>query len=242
MRYIINSVSAESPPHQHSEYEIIIYTKGAGIAALAEDYPVSQGNIMIVPPNTVHQCCFPERLERIYIRGDFSPFFSFSSPVLLSDNERQEGFMLAKMVYDNRYANPEYLSALVDAFLHFLLQSMKTQDKIHIALSRIIHKITGSFYDDCIDLRALLEESGYAEDYIRSQFKKATGKTPVEFLTQVRIRHACCLIDTYGKTVPLTEIASQCGYADYVYFSKKFKAVTGVSPRTYIASTFAEEK
>ena len=42
----------------------------------------------------------------------------------------------------------------------------------------------------------------------------------------------------YGKTVPLTEIAEKCGYTDYVYFLKKFKSITGVAPRTYMADTF----
>ncbi len=109
--------------------------------------------------------CFLDELERIYIRGEFSHYFSLSSPVILTDNAQQEGIVLAKMIYNNRFANPEYL-------------------------------------------------------------------------TEVRIRHACCLIDTYGRDVPLMEIASKCGYNDYVYFSKKFKSITGISPRTYIANTF----
>jgi AraC-like DNA-binding protein len=32
----------------------------------------------------------------------------------------------------------------------------------------------------------------------------------------------------------LSEVAEQVGYDDYVYFSKNFKAVTGVSPREYL--------
>jgi len=41
------------------------------------------------------------------------------------------------------------------------------------------------------------------------------------------------LIDLYRSTLSLQEIAERCGYTDYVYFSKKFKEVTGVSPRDY---------
>ena len=40
----------------------------------------------------------------------------------------------------------------------------------------------------------------------------------------------------------LIEIAEKCGYTDYVYFSKKFKSVTGVAPRTYLADTFGHNK
>ncbi len=240
MNCIINIIKTTSAPHQHNEYEIIIYTKGQGTCYAVEEIPVAPGNIMIIPPNTIHKCTFPDELERIYVRGEFRHFFSFTSPVLLNDNDQGEGTMLAKMIYHNRYANPEYAQALTDAFLHFLLQSIRTEDRIHMAVTHIIHQIAAEFYDYDIDLKELLEESGYAEDYIRAQFKKTTGKTPNEFLTEMRIRHACCLIDTYGQTVPLKEIASQCGYTDYVYFSKKFKTVTGISPRIYIANTFAD--
>lgn len=239
MHYIINRIQTESPPHQHNEYEIIIYTKGQGTSCSVAEVPVKQGNIIIIPPNTVHKCSFSDQLERIYIRGEFTPYFSFSSPVFLMDSSGQEGVMLANMIYHNRFANPEYLSSLMDAFLHYLLQSIQTEDRIHMAVTHIADQMTGGFYDCEMDVRALLENSGYAEDYIRAQFKRITGKTPVEFLTQVRIRHACCLIDTYGKDVPLAEIASKCGFTDYVYFSKKFKSITGVSPRTYVANTFA---
>ena len=33
--------------------------------------------------------------------------------------------------------------------------------------------------------------------------------------------------------MPLAQICEECGYVDYIYFSKKFKEVTGLSPREY---------
>lgn len=87
--------------------------------------------------------------------------------------------------------------------------------------------------DPEIDLIKILLTSGYSEDYIRACFKKITGKTPTDFLTDVRIKHACYLIDIYKDTLTLSEIAEQCGYVDYIYFSKKFKTVMGMSPRVY---------
>ena len=32
----------------------------------------------------------------------------------------------------------------------------------------------------------------------------------------------------------VAEIAEKCGYTDYIYFSRKFKQITGKSPRAYM--------
>lgn len=146
------------------------------------------------------------------------------------------------MIYHNRYTNQEYVAVLVDAFIHCLMQRIQTKDRIHTAVTHIVDQITARFYDYALDLPLLLEASGYAQDYIRAQFKRIMGETPNQFLTNVRIRHARYLIDTYGKSISLTEIAEKCGYTDYVYFSRKFKASTGVAPRTYLADTFGHDE
>ena len=142
--------------------------------------------------------------------------------------------MLAKMIYQNRFANPEYVAALCSAFAHFLIQSLNMDDPVIGKVREIVQEMTDRFYDCNLDLCALLNASGYAEDYIRAQFKRHTGKTPTEFLTRLRISHACFLIDIYRHSVPLSDIAEKCGYTDYVYFSRRFKQFTGLSPRVYM--------
>ena len=87
--------------------------------------------------------------------------------------------------------------------------------------------------DSELNIGQLLRSSGYAEDYIRAQFKKITGKTPGRFLTEIRIKHACYMMEAYGSVLTLNEIAEKCGYTDYVYFSKRFKEITGSTPRHY---------
>ena len=238
MGFMINRITTTIPPHQHNVYEIIVCTRGSGTFYGTEEVPVSKGSIVIVPPRVTHKSVAQDILDRIYIQGDFSYCFPLTASVVVQDNAMGEGCILAEMLYHNRYAKREYVAALVEAFVRYLMQSIHTKDRIHTAVTHIIDQITVGFGDYTLDLQSLLEASGYAEDYIRAQFKKITGKTPHEFLTNVRIRHACSLMYTYEKTVPLTEIAEKCGYTDYVYFSKKFKSITGVAPRTYIANTF----
>lgn len=238
MSFMIGRITTAISPHQHNMYEIIVCTEGSGTFYGTEEVPVSKGSIVIVPPRVTHKSVAQDTLDRIYIQGDFSHCFPFAESVVVQDNVMGEGCILAQMLYHNRHAKREYVAALVEAFAHYLMQNIHTKDRIHTAVTHIIDQIMAGFGDYTLDLQSLLETSGYAEDYIRAQFKKITGKTPHEFLTHVRIRHACSLMYTYGKAVSLTEIAEKCGYTDYVYFSKKFKSLTGVAPRTYIADTF----
>ena len=137
------------------------------------------------------------------------------------------------MIYENRYANVAYLNSLCVAYVSFLLQRFEIKNPIYESIKGVITEISENAFDSEIDLASILTKSGYSEDYIRACFKQFTGKTPNEFLSDIRIKHACFLIDIYRSECPLSRIAEQCGYLDYVYFSKKFKSVTGMSPKAY---------
>lgn len=237
MKFLIGYITARSRPHKHKNYEIIAYLKGTGtFCSPQKDIPVSPGRFIIVPPELTHSSEHTEDVERIYINGDFNHIFSFSSPLVISDNAEGTGILLAKMIYNNRYANPEYISALTNAFTHFLIQNIKAEKDINITIKNIVNYICDNFYDSNLNLNELLKRTGYAEDYIRAQFRVFTGKTPTEFLTEARISHACYLIDVYKGSLSLTEISEKCGYTDYVYFSRRFKQIIGVSPKEYASA------
>ena len=236
MNFLINLIKEESPPHNHKNYEIIVYTKGNGtIHAAEKDIAVGPGKMIIIPPGIVHSSSKSSTdFERIYINGELNQTFFLTSPTVVLDNSANEGLLLAKMIYTNRYSNREYVVALINAFTHFLLQNIKMDDDIFLAIKNIVEEISNNFFDCNINLNALLKKSGYSEDYIRAQFKKITGKTPTEFLTEIRINHACYLIDIYKNLFSLADVAERCGYTDYVYFSRRFKQIMGVSPQKYM--------
>lgn len=223
------------PMHKHSSFEITFYpSSSVTLTTNEKSYHICPGNILIIPPDTLHSSHSNTELDGIYIGGNFNQLFHIKEPVVISDNIFEEGKQLVMMIYNNRFGNKEYLSSLCDSLTHFLATNMNFEDNISKSVMDIVSEITRRSYEWDINLTDLLRSSGYAEDYIRSQFKKITGKTPVEFLTHIRIEHACFLIETYGNTIPLSQIAEKCGYIDYVYFSRKFKQIIGISPRKFI--------
>lgn len=222
------------PMHTHKNYEIMLYIEGEGyMRTELGDIPFETGSIIIVPPNTKHGSVSKNGFKNISIEGDFEGYFHFDTVKHFSDNDAQEGKLLASMIYKNRYGNAAYLSSLCTAYLCFLIQWIEIDLTVRRSVQKIIMDISGNAFNSQLDLALILSKSGYSEDYIRSCFKKITRKTPHEFLTDIRIKHACFLMDIYNNKLSLNEISERCGYLDYVYFSKKFKSIIGVSPREY---------
>ena len=70
-----------------------------------------------------------------------------------------------------------------------------------------------------------------SRSHISHSFKKHTGKSFREYLTDLRIDDARSLLRYSGLSV--TEIASSVGFGDSNYFSNLFKKKTGYSPLSY---------
>ena len=223
------------PMHTHKNYEIMLYLEGEGYMRTAlGDIPFNPGTVVIVPPGVIHGSVSESGFKNISVEGEFDGYFHFDSVKSFSDNESGEGRTLATLIYNNRYGSAEYLTSLCTAYVCFLLQRFEIDGgAVDKEIRSIIFEISRNAFDSNVDLVAILCAGGYSEDYIRACFKKSTGKTPNEFLTDIRMKHACFLIDVYKKTMSLSEISERCGYLDYAYFSKRFKEYVGVAPRLY---------
>lgn len=70
-----------------------------------------------------------------------------------------------------------------------------------------------------------------SEGHIARAFKQEMGMSITEYLTEQRINLACLTIQQ--TTLPLAQVAEQCGFHDYPYFYKTFKKRVGLSPTQY---------
>ncbi len=225
------------PLHKHGGYEVMLYLAGEGILATEMgDVPFRAGSIVIVPPGISHGSLSKNGFKNISVEGDFSPYFCFDEVKKLSDSEKKEGERLATLLFDSRYESDTYLSHLAAAYALFLSSHLRREDQGRRELEEVFRAISDNAHDPDLRPSLFLKQSGYSEDYARALFKTVTGKTPTEYLTDLRIRHARFLIDVYGDVLSLSEIAYRCGYLDYIHFSKKFKSLTGLSPREYKSS------
>ena len=221
------------PIHSHKRCEIMHYLSGHGVMKTEMgEIPFSAGTVIVIPRGIAHGSVGDGEFVNISVESDFDGAVLLDAPTAV-ECIGDDGERLVSMIWENRFGNEAYLSSLCTAYARYVMQIARIEGDMPRRVSAIIKSISENAYDAHIDVSGILRESGYAEDYVRAEFKKITGKTPKAFLTELRIKHACYLIDIYGSTLTLSEIAQRCGYTDYVYFSKKFKTITGASPEKY---------
>ena len=222
------------PLHQHPDWEIMCYLKGTGyLATSSSDFAFQPGTMIIVPPKTLHGSVSEDGFENISIGGNFGHLFMFDSIVVQQDDNTSNGKRLSKLIFENRSAAPEYVSALCSAYAHFLLKNAVYEKRINQKINKIIEEIANNFSDPQLNVTDLLNQSGYSEDYIRSEFKKTTALSPIEFLAKTRVEYARKLFEIYGSNLAVCQIAEACGFEDPIYFSRRFKQFVGISPTEY---------
>jgi AraC-like DNA-binding protein len=75
-----------------------------------------------------------------------------------------------------------------------------------------------------------------SETHFRRLFHEVFGTSPVQFVRQRRIERACGLLRS--TTMPIKQIAADCGFAEEAFFSRVFHKATGKSPAVYRKAEF----
>ena len=89
----------------------------------------------------------------------------------------------------------------------------------------------------CADLTAdlslcrLADMQGISSGYLSALFKKETGQTVTDFVSQKRMQYAVQLLGE--TTLQVQTVAQHCGFLDVHYFSKVFKKYVGKTPKEY---------
>lgn len=86
-------------------------------------------------------------------------------------------------------------------------------------------------YMEDISPQILAERFHINVSYLSQLLKKESGITYTEYLTKLRIKHACRLLGTTDTKIG--EIAEKVGFHDYFYFTRVFKKTMNMSPSEY---------
>ncbi len=90
-------------------------------------------------------------------------------------------------------------------------------------------------FSEPIQLTDIAEVAAMTTNGFCKYFKKRTNKTYVQFLTEIRISHACILLKERPE-LPIADIALLSGFQTLSHFNRKFKQYKKISPSVYKAS------
>lgn len=97
-------------------------------------------------------------------------------------------------------------------------------------IREVIHYLDAA-YMKVITVESVLEFCPLSRSHFHAVFKEVTGKTFLEYLTEIRVSKA--KEQLADAEVPIAEIATMVGFATSSYFGQLFRSVTGLSPSQY---------
>jgi AraC-like DNA-binding protein len=101
-------------------------------------------------------------------------------------------------------------------------QELDVAESIQFMLLNLAHKLT---------VQQLAAQTNLSPSHFSRQFQRQTGYAPIDYFIRLKMQKACELLSV--TNLQIQEIARTIGYGDPYYFSRLFKQVLGVSPRTY---------
>lgn len=206
-------------------------------------------------PATEHLVAAVQQNRRDLIEEWLHDFYDGGLPA----GNAKQAFVQTHSVFDALLsaiaANNHHLKEMIERDSKFFgrlslmesLQSMKTlmrqilgmmMDELeaspadrHIEIVNEVCGIIQRKYGEVISVDVLAELIYLSPNYLRTIFKDITGKTLLEYVTQVRMDHACAMLQETHMRVH--EIAKRVGYESPSYFGSVFFKRTGLTPNQY---------
>ncbi|MFK7977344.1 MAG: AraC family transcriptional regulator [Halioglobus sp.] len=82
-----------------------------------------------------------------------------------------------------------------------------------------------------LTLEVLAKAANLSRFHFIAKYKALTGYSPVRHFLNMKMEHACHLLDSTALSVK--GVAAALGYEDQLYFSRLFTKTVGISPRAY---------
>lgn len=249
------------PLHWHDEMEIISVTEGQGIVTVqSARYDVSCGDIMIIPPQTVHaierkDCCTMQyfnilfSLSMLDVADDicrkkyFEPLYRNElTPIIYIPKDSEPNKRISPYIsnlIENRHSSSgnELLikSALFAALYHIIefatpSSNEKSADGNYDKLKKLLLYVR-RHYGERISIKTAADICGYSESHFMRIFKNMTGQSFTEYLIEFRLNAAANAIAITSDKI--IDVAYNCGFENLSYFSRAFLNKYGVTPSQY---------
>ncbi len=225
--------------HRHEHWELVYCTSGHGAFQFDGGAVVNYqaGDMVVVPPKTLHTNSSPEGFTNIHLTMA-EPSFPYRTPFRISDDDSKGlrmAFSQAKSYYMADIKKRELvLASLGDLIVSYIIVC-RSNAEFSEPVDRIRSAIMHNFSRSDFALDEVIRELPFHYDYLRKLFKKEMGMSPLEYMTSLRMKSAETLLTAmWTNEYTISEIAQMCGFEDPLYFSRVFKKYYGCSPSNFI--------
>jgi len=210
----------------HNRDSVLILLGGSFICSVSgKEFVASENDICIFHAEDVFRRKILEPIRAIYIQFEPFPCPLPTGILKTSDPLRKESsiaHLTRAVLEENRQEIEHYMRDIL------ILHQMAERESIHDETVQRCITCFHQRYAEHIDLNMLSAELAISKHGLIRKFKRVTQKTPIEYLTSVRIARAKELLTNSTRSVG--EIAEQCGFDDMCYFSRCYKKKFGDSP------------
>ena len=222
--------------HFHSNWELIFCTSGDGRMIFGDSaMPYSANDIVVIPPLLPHANVSTTGFTNIHINLE-EVTLNQTAPFKIPADSNGFLFNAFSAAFYYYSSNSEGRSHLLPLYGQLIVASLAMRKPEHLRsdiVQEIENEILKNYPDRSYDLNSFLNTLPFSEGYLKKLFKKETGLTPLQYLTDKRLENAASYLAANGGSQSISEIAHQCGFSDPLYFSRVFKRKYGVAPRDY---------
>ncbi len=226
------------PLHKHPVWEVVYYIEGSARCRVNTDLlDFRPGVMMALPPGTPHGEVSSEPWACYWVLFD-DPSLVRQPIVIANDSDSSIRQVVTQLVREWRSDRPrrddmiDHLLGQLGIILHRATTAARPC-AAELLVQQFERALEDQFHNP-VSISTLSEEFGVSASYMRAQFQRYRGVSPMERVQQLRVRQA--LVSIQNSTLPLEAIAETCGYSSASHLSRQVKRVTGRSPGAFRTS------
>lgn len=225
--------------HSHKHWEIHYYIEGSGTTYIDNvPYAFKKGDILCIPPNHLHYETSDNGYSNYFLwvhqlNSHQNKVYVYHDRV---NEEMNQLFTQMHTIYNIEYFNKmaiigHLLDACIEYFNMYQVQSGQRILNCHVEVARMIENLIYNISNENFNVGEEIKKQTISPTHFRALFKNETGKSPLQYLNELRVNTAKMLIkNSYPDSLSMKEITQMCGFNDQYYFSRLFKKHTGHAP------------